>query len=567
MTISAPFRPPSSVPDRGTAWRTWYVWTPGGRDEADALIRDTLAPLAGEAIADGRASRWFFLRYSEGGAHVRWRVETTSSEAARLADLVAARCGLRVTPGSYEREPARYGGAEHLAAAESVFCASSALALRVLGERGAAGWRLSTAIAVVIATAQGLGLDAATTVSWLRSNAYSWRWHLEPGARDRSAMLLGHAISTGHARSAAITAHFEKPPAGEWADTVRSVSATQRDLGVARRLAVWASQLHLLLNRIGITPDEERWVEWCVAAALEVTVPSDRFFDPTLGAADRVYLAASRFLPAEMPRQAPEDGPAPEPLFDWSPFAARARSLSSPGLPPVSLADALGRRSSRRGPYGPMTDSHLGALLWESTSAPLGAGLTGRTYPSAGAQNAVRLRVLVRDVLGLPEGIYDADIDRRTLIPIAPSPSPADLAAISMWFTDGPPGPMQIDVNGLPALIAVVLDMRTIRARYGLRALRMALLEAGHVAQNLALVAAATDLQLCPVGGIYDDLAHDVLLVDGLERFLAYLLPVGGMPVGPVATRVSVAATAASPMPGSPTRSHDEPTSNDGRAQ
>lgn len=564
MTITAPRmtqRPPASRAD----WHTFYVWTPEGRDQADGLIRDVLVPLAGRAVEEGTVERWFFLRYSEGGLHVRWRLQTTPEIAETLAAQAGRQSGLAVTEGTYQREPERYGGAEHLDRAERVFCASSEIAARLLADRPSSAERLTAAVALVIATARGLGLDVASTVGWLRSNAYSWRWHLEPGEAGRSAALMGHAITAGRERAGTIRGHFEAEPGGDWFELVRVTSAAQHGLGTPRRLGIWASQLHLMLNRIGVTPDEERWIEWFVAAALEVTTPATDYFDTSLRAPDRVYLTASRFLPADMPHQAPEDGPAPEPLFDWGPFAQRERGLPTPGLPAVGLAEALRRRSSRRGPYGPLTEAQLGTLLWEATSAPGGAGLTGRTYPSAGAQYAARLRVVVRDVTGIPAGIYDADIDRRTLVPIAPAPAVADLAGISMWFTDGAPGRMQIDVNGLPALIGVVLDVRTIRARYGLRALRMALLEAGHLTQNLALVAAATDVQLCPLGGVYDDLAHDVLLLDGIERFLAYLLPVGGDLPAATADPDSVARPAASPMPEAAPEPDSEAPSNDGR--
>lgn len=570
MTITAA-SPPRQDEDRQHPWVTYYIWTPAGRDQADALIRDILAPSSDRAMALGEVNRWFFLRYSDGGLHVRWRMDAPIEVAERLATQVARDSGLLLTEGDYQREPERYGGVDHLARAEQAFCTSSAIAARIVADRPTSAHRLEAAVALVIATARGLGLDPAATVSWLRSNAYSWRWHLEPSDAGRSAVLMGHAIGAGRERSETIRAHFDREPLGEWYELVRTTSNQQRDLGSPRRLGVWASQLHLLLNRIGITPDEERWVEWFVAAALEVTTPPEDYFDSSLGAPDRVYLAASRFLPADMPLQAPDDGPAPEPLFDWGPLGRRGNALQSAGLPPIHLAEALRRRASRRGPHGPLAQDQLATLLWEATTAPGGEGLTGRTYPSAGAQYAARLRLLIRSVSGIEPGVYDADIDRRMLVPIAPLPPVADVAAISMWFTDGPPGPMQVDVNTLPALIGVVLDVRTIRARYGLRALRMALLEAGHLTQNLALVAAATDLQLCPVGGLYDDLAHDVFLVDGLERFLTYVLPVGGgiearHPLGPPTTE-SVARPAASPMPTGARRGHSEPTSNDGRSE
>jgi len=85
-------------------------------------------------------------------------------------------------------------------------------------------------------------------------------------------------------------------------------------------------------------------------------------------------------------------------------------------------------------------------------------------------------------------------------------------------------------VGTVPAVLGIYVQTAGLRARYGLRALRFALLEAGHLAQNLALVAAATGLELGLIGGFYDDLANDVFGLDGIDRFIVYLLPIGHRP-------------------------------------
>jgi nitroreductase len=50
-----------------------------------------------------------------------------------------------------------------------------------------------------------------------------------------------------------------------------------------------------------------------------------------------------------------------------------------------------------------------------------------------------------------------------------------------------------------------------------------------HLAQNLGLVAAATGLSLGMIGGFYDDVAHDVLGLDGVDESLVYLLPLASL--------------------------------------
>lgn len=63
--------------------------------------------------------------------------------------------------------------------------------------------------------------------------------------------------------------------------------------------------------------------------------------------------------------------------------------------------------------------------------------------------------------------------------------------------------------------------------KYGERGYRYILLEAGHVAQNICLAGAALDIGVCPVAGYYDNVVHDLFLLDGVSEFVVYLLCIG----------------------------------------
>ena len=65
------------------------------------------------------------------------------------------------------------------------------------------------------------------------------------------------------------------------------------------------------------------------------------------------------------------------------------------------------------------------------------------------------------------------------------------------------------------------------RFKYGARAYRFTLLEAGHVAQNFLLAVAALGLAAVPIGGFYDREVDSLLGVDGLYESSLYLLPLG----------------------------------------
>lgn len=66
--------------------------------------------------------------------------------------------------------------------------------------------------------------------------------------------------------------------------------------------------------------------------------------------------------------------------------------------------------------------------------------------------------------------------------------------------------------------------------KYGERAYRFALLEAGPIAQNALLVATATGCGSLPVGGFTDGMVNRLLGVDGVREAALYLVPLGGAP-------------------------------------
>jgi len=63
--------------------------------------------------------------------------------------------------------------------------------------------------------------------------------------------------------------------------------------------------------------------------------------------------------------------------------------------------------------------------------------------------------------------------------------------------------------------------------KYGQRAYRYIYLDAGHLAQNLALAAESLDLGCCLVGALFDDEANELLGVDGTDETIIYMAAVG----------------------------------------
>ncbi|MFF2545351.1 thiopeptide-type bacteriocin biosynthesis protein [Kitasatospora sp. NPDC058063] len=544
-----------------TAWHSLHLALPLPAREADAFLTEDLAPLM-----DGLAGTdWFFIRYGEGGPHLRIRHRgpgpAPASLAADLTRLATRRTAPdgpfadghgTVTEVPYEPETERYGGADLLPIAEEVFTHSTRAAVGALHALGAAPEkRLQLALDLAHTTAYALGHDELAASRWLRRHAAAWRWVTEfrplPGAavhtRVNTVFARQRETLARRARElrAALDAGTATPWLGDWAARVAEAAARMRAaVSAAPAVAaahpapaeaaeaedrlewIWASQLHMLFNRLGVGPDEERAVCRLAARTLLETGQPFTFFPADHHAPDHQYLERSKFQIGRGEDTALRDlphHPAPSPRPGDLPLPADP-------LPPVTLADALRTRRSTRGPLtGPLTAGALGGLLWSAFAPDPDAG--HRPYPSAGALHTVRLRLLALAVDGLPAGTYHCLPEHRSLRPIGPAPALDDLKALSSYLSRPAEDPDAIGVDRAPAVLAVYLDLARLRRRYGLRALRLGVLEAGHLAQNLLLTSAAFGLGTTPLGGLQDDLAHELLGLDDLGEPIQYLLPLG----------------------------------------
>jgi SagB-type dehydrogenase family enzyme len=199
-----------------------------------------------------------------------------------------------------------------------------------------------------------------------------------------------------------------------------------------------------------------------------------------------------------------------------------AVELPAPALRDVTLADAVARRRSRR-VFGAadLGLDELAALLG------LAYGVTGelsgttqlfRTVPSGGALFPLELYVAAGRVGGLHQALYHYDPLRSVLERLRPLDFRAEVEPLTPYA----------DVLAASAAVIVIsaIFWRS-RFKYGQRAYRFTLLEAGHVMQNALLAAAALDLAALPIGGFFDRRADELLGCDGLAEAVLYLLPVG----------------------------------------
>jgi SagB-type dehydrogenase family enzyme len=202
------------------------------------------------------------------------------------------------------------------------------------------------------------------------------------------------------------------------------------------------------------------------------------------------------------------------------------RSVPSIALPRdrIALATPLDRaldeRRSRRelGTPAPSADE-LGTLLARAygTCGTRGGALA-RPVPSGGGLYPLDVYVLQFPAGGVDEGIYHYHPGHHALERLRSSCERARIERASMY-------PEIVARASL--MLVVVADMARTRVKYGERAYRLALLEAGHVSQNFYLVCAALGLGIVALDGFYDDRFHEVLDLDGLNEIALVVFAVG----------------------------------------
>ncbi len=180
------------------------------------------------------------------------------------------------------------------------------------------------------------------------------------------------------------------------------------------------------------------------------------------------------------------------------------------------LAELLrSRKSSRNFSTEPVTLEELAAILSSCAIVDTSGPFERRTYPSAGARFPVEMYVVNFSVAGLAPGCYHYDIEGRRL----------DV----LWETDLRSRESEIvspAVENPSASLVFTAVIARAEVKYGARAYPFALLEAGHMAQNVSLVGTRMGIGLCAIGGFVNDTIAQCLDLTKDE------IPIYGMALG-----------------------------------
>ncbi|HSK95910.1 MAG TPA: SagB/ThcOx family dehydrogenase, partial [Euzebyales bacterium] len=158
----------------------------------------------------------------------------------------------------------------------------------------------------------------------------------------------------------------------------------------------------------------------------------------------------------------------------------------------TSLEQSFGMRGSVREFDGePLTLAELGQLLW----AAQGLREQGRNAPSAGGLYPLELYVAHAG------GIYHYRPDGHEVAAMSATDIREPLAAAALD---------QRAFHSAPAVVAIAGVNERMARKYGARAERYVLIEAGHAAQNLLLQATVLGIGAVPNGAFDDDVVADL---------------------------------------------------------
>jgi thiopeptide-type bacteriocin biosynthesis protein len=144
-------------------WLALHCHTP---EPFEPFLREVIAPAVRLLLEDGTADRWFFIRYWEGGPHIRLRLHVHEDVLAHVLEGLRRFTAADLVESPYEPEYERYGGPAGVAIAERQFELSSRVALELIESE--ADWSYETILGIAIQLHLGFGFAVDVDLSRTR---------------------------------------------------------------------------------------------------------------------------------------------------------------------------------------------------------------------------------------------------------------------------------------------------------------------------------------------------------------------------------------------------------------
>jgi len=221
-----------------------------------------------------------------------------------------------------------------------------------------------------------------------------------------------------------------------------------------------------------------------------------------------------------------QDLKLPQPPLVKAPMRAKAitlpRNFENLDLQQNLFTLLIERKSSRVYTQEPVSLLELSFLLWATQGI---LDVRGRAYatlrkvPSGGARHAFETYLIVQHTKGLEPGAYHYLPMRHQLEFLHPV---EDISSTVTHSLMGQSWAAKASVIFYWSFVPYRCEWR-----YGIRAHRPALIDAGHVGQNLYLACAALGLGTCAIAAFDSALCDAIFGLDGEEEFMVYTSTVG----------------------------------------
>jgi thiopeptide-type bacteriocin biosynthesis protein len=312
VSTRQPDRPPRPAVSADTARHfapgsEWlYAKIYSGPATADRLLLDVIAPLRRDALADGAADAWFFVRYADPLPHLRVRFHGPPDKllcrvVPALNDRLAPWLGdgrvSRFQLDTYVREVERYGGTDGIPLAEQLFFADSEAVLQLIAtvagdDRGAdQRWRFALygmhtlLLDLELTLPERLALLTRLEEEFARRCRTNQHSKLQVASKFRQQRGAISALLARRAPDLEPTFQFFDRRSAAWRAPVQHLARHAATAAATQSLsALAASFLHMHANRM--LRSEQPLQEWILYEFLRRTYVSERARRPAeLGAA------------------------------------------------------------------------------------------------------------------------------------------------------------------------------------------------------------------------------------------------------------------------------------------
>jgi SagB-type dehydrogenase family enzyme len=211
---------------------------------------------------------------------------------------------------------------------------------------------------------------------------------------------------------------------------------------------------------------------------------------------------------------------------EYKDVAAAMPELPLPQPPETALTGLARKRASCRAfETKAMPLQLLSAILWGSygisrTDPTLLSGSLAllRPVPSAGGLFPLEIYILSQRVDELPDGLHHYNVRHHSLETLQTGP----------LFEQFQPALYMFDaVKNANAIVFLAAVFKRTQKKYGPRGYRYILLEAGHIAQNVCLLAAESNLSTLCMGGYGDAELNRLIGLPSRDEGVVYSVAVG----------------------------------------